>query len=125
MSQEGFDILKKDCVNSGLCVECGACAAVCPTNAITMKRYPWGYNPEIDGRCSDQECRLCNTVCPAAEIPVSKIEERFFGRRANKVESEKRVGVIRGVFTGYTCKEDIRGVAVSRRNYNQHPYSCA
>ena len=30
----GFDKLKQECIQHGLCVECGACAAVCPEKAI-------------------------------------------------------------------------------------------
>ncbi|GAG33447.1 unnamed protein product, partial [marine sediment metagenome] len=28
--QEGIKKLEDECINTGLCVECGACATVCP-----------------------------------------------------------------------------------------------
>lgn len=59
MSQEGFDLLKRERINSGLCVECGACVVLCPTEAIVVKDYPWGGNPELVGKCVDGLCRPC------------------------------------------------------------------
>jgi len=108
MSQEGFDLLKKDCINSGLCVECGACAVVCPTGAIAMKEYDWGRNPELIGRCPEEKCDLCRQVCAAREVPVTASEEKFMGRRRKLDTYEKNVGVIREVFTGCATAQDIR-----------------
>jgi len=113
MSQEGFDLLKKECINSGLCVECGACAVVCPTGAVELKRYSWGRNPELIGACLEKECSLCHRACPAADIPLSQIEEKFFGRKRNATKLEEAVGVVRSVYTGYALDREIHDQAVS------------
>ena len=82
MNRNSFNQLEDECINSGLCVECGACAAICPKHAIEMKRYSWGNNPELCAEC-DENCDLCTRVCPARVQPLRKVEEKFFGRAEN------------------------------------------
>lgn len=106
-------MLKRECINTGLCVECGACAVVCPTEAIALREYPWGRNPELVGKCVDGPCRLCYLPCPAREVPTSKIEERVFGRRRKPTLPEKEIGVIRSAHLGYSPTPEIHGKAVS------------
>lgn len=113
MSQEGFDRLKRDCINSGLCVVCGACQVVCPTRAITMKRYSWGLNPELDGRCADETCTRCADVCPAREVPIAKIERTFFGRAAGGDGLPPELGVIRNVYSGHANDPEVHAASVS------------
>jgi ferredoxin len=49
------------------CFQCGACTAVCPTGALSIKR------PEMEvlfdkGKCS--ACELCVVACPAQAMEV-------------------------------------------------------
>ena len=49
------------------CYQCGACTAVCPTGALSIRR------PEMEvlfdtGRCS--ACELCVAACPARAMEV-------------------------------------------------------
>ena len=46
------------------CCGCTACFAICPQNAINMKRDHEGFEyPVIDeNKCTD--CTLCEDVCP-------------------------------------------------------------
>ena len=97
----GFDKLKQECIQHGLCVECGACAAVCPEKAIEFKRYSWGNNPELCKECKDSECDLCVRICPGRTQPLGKIENRFFGRKANELERKLDIGVVRSFYTGF------------------------
>ena len=113
MSQEGFDLLKRDCINSGMCVVCGACQVVCPTKAITMKRYSWGLNPELNGHCVDEPCTRCFDVCPAREVPISRIERTFFGRVAGEDGLPPELGVIRNVYSGHATDPEVHGASVS------------
>lgn len=113
MSQEGFDRLKEECVNTGLCFECGACETVCPSDAIRLKEYPWGRNPELVGPCKEESCDLCFKVCAAKEFPLSKIEERFLGRKRKAEGPESEVGVVRNVCTGYSTDSETREASAS------------
>ena len=113
MSQEGFDLLKKNCINSGLCVECGACELVCPSQAIKLIKYSWGRNPELVGSCIAEPCEKCHNVCPAHKVPLTQIETKFFGRARQKGTIEDKTGVWRSVYTGYALDEEIHNKAVS------------
>ncbi|OQA86638.1 MAG: coenzyme F420-reducing hydrogenase subunit beta [Lentisphaerae bacterium ADurb.Bin242] len=113
MSQEGFDKLKKECIDSGLCFECGLCAAVCPPKAIEMKHYEWGNNPELAGKCADGECTKCFRVCAAKDVLFGKTEETFFGRKRDMNTFEKFGGVIRFSATGCATDPEVRHTGVS------------
>ena len=51
------------------CIGCGACACICPTDALKMVMGQYGYyEPQIDtDKCID--CGKCRSVCPAIEKP--------------------------------------------------------
>lgn len=113
MSQEGFRLLQRECINSGLCYECGLCASVCPAKAIELKMYDWGRNPELIGRCTDEACTRCYDVCAAKLVPVSAMEKRFFGRGRRMDTVEKVGGVCCFVGTGCAVDPEIREIGVS------------
>jgi len=113
MANEGFRLLQRECINTGLCYECGLCAAVCPNKAIELKLYDWGRNPELTGTCVDEACTRCYDVCAAKIVPVSAAEKRFFGRGRNLQSYEKFGGVCRFVGTGCATDPEIREVGVS------------
>lgn len=113
MSQEGFRLLQRECINTGLCYECGLCAAVCPEKAIDLKLYDWGRNPELTGKCCDGSCSKCYDVCAARVVPVGAMEKRFFGRNRDMTTFEKVGGVCRFVGTGCATDPEIRKIGVS------------
>ena len=49
------------------CFQCGACTAVCPTGALSVKR-PEMNVPFDKGKCS--ACELCVVACPAQAMEV-------------------------------------------------------
>ncbi|NHI92238.1 MAG: 4Fe-4S dicluster domain-containing protein [Candidatus Lokiarchaeota archaeon] len=61
-------------VDAHLCVLCGACQAVCPVNAITIK----DDKPNIDdSKCI--HCGLCNYHCPRTNLPLNILKLSFLG----------------------------------------------
>ncbi len=63
-----------------ICIRCGECSTVCPTNAIQMAVFEGGVEgfwtpvlvPRI-GYC-DYSCQACGQVCPVAAIPPLTLE---------------------------------------------------
>ncbi|MBQ9245736.1 Coenzyme F420 hydrogenase/dehydrogenase, beta subunit C-terminal domain [bacterium] len=60
-----------------MCIQCGICAAICPKDAITIKKEKYNYLPDIQDNCIN--CGLCKKVCPQNKqynydenIPVEK-----------------------------------------------------
>ena len=55
--------VKESTLKHGLCVGCGICKAVCPSDAITMVYNVSGeYNPKINDNCI--HCKECVNYCP-------------------------------------------------------------
>lgn len=54
------------------CIGCGACASVCPSDAIEMLCGSFGYyQPKVDAnKCLD--CSKCKNVCPTLNQPMNK-----------------------------------------------------
>ena len=78
-------------VRDHLCHSCGACAAVCPTQAISYQETTGGYLfPKVDAdRCT--ACGLCLHVCPG----------RGLGSTLTDIlPSDPFVGVSQGCFIG-------------------------
>ena len=63
-----------DVVANLLCTNCGTCAGVCSTDALTMRETPGGeIIPELDSSlCTD--CGLCHMVCPQIHMPAGMAE---------------------------------------------------
>ena len=83
---KGIDFLKKQGVsvqsadqelqrNDDLCIHCGACTAVCPTGALSIKRPEMivEFNRE---KCS--VCQLCVVTCPTRSMGFESFSETFF-----------------------------------------------
>lgn len=62
-------------IKKEMCSGCGACAAICPKDAIRMDRNQKGfYHPVVDHKeCI--ECSLCDKVCPEQTLKWRSIEE--------------------------------------------------
>lgn len=54
-----------------LCVSCGACRAVCRSNAIEMTYRGGVFSPSVnEERCT--KCSLCLSICPSYKVDVQK-----------------------------------------------------
>lgn len=62
---------RKAVVNTELCVSCGACAKVCPRDAVAV--YKGMYAQVNKEKCIG--CGLCANTCPASVITVVTVDE--------------------------------------------------
>jgi len=59
-----------------ICLHCGACTAVCPTDALSLRR-PEMFVEFDRKKCS--LCELCVRVCPARAMYIRPTKTVFFG----------------------------------------------
>lgn len=58
-------------VNTGQCVSCGLCSAVCPKSCIVLSQKEGTYLPQIDEeQCI--KCGLCNHICPGNQFDYNR-----------------------------------------------------
>ena len=57
------------------CIHCGACTAVCPTGALSVKRPEMSIAFKLQ-RCS--VCELCVPACPTRAMEIRPTLETFF-----------------------------------------------
>lgn len=58
-------------VNTGQCVSCGLCSAVCPKSCIALNKKEGTYLPQIDEeQCI--KCGLCNHICPGNQFDYNR-----------------------------------------------------
>jgi ferredoxin len=57
------------------CIHCGACTAVCPTGALSIKR-PEMFVVFDQKKCSI--CELCVPACPTRAMKICPTSETFF-----------------------------------------------
>ena len=57
------------------CTHCGACTAVCPTGALSIRRPEMTVVFELE-KCS--VCELCVPACPTRAMKVRPINQTFF-----------------------------------------------
>ena len=90
-------------VDKYLCTSCGACAGLCPNDAIVMQLGRFGnYVPVIDKKhCND--CGLCVRVCPGHSFDYMGHYERLHGALPEHIA----LGTHLGEYVGYTTDEEI------------------
>jgi Fe-S-cluster-containing hydrogenase component 2 len=67
ISKNGCDRMKMQ-VNENLCIGCGACAPVCPVDAIHMEN---GLAVIDQGACT--QCQTCVEACPQGAIAIVEV----------------------------------------------------
>ena len=96
-------------VNHDLCIGCGICAGVCPSNILEMG---WRLNgdlaPSIDGECPPS-CSACLQVCPFTDESSTEdeISELNFGNIANAYKDEEAGYFLKG-YAGYSLTPNHR-----------------
>lgn len=68
--------LPRNTVNNMLdikkCMGCGACASICPKDAIELKYDEWGYYRSYVNEDMCIDCGKCAKICPALTLPEKK-----------------------------------------------------
>lgn len=90
-------------VEDNLCSGCGACYAICPTQAIEMTKTSMGrFSPSVfEERCTD--CGLCRKACPSTD---------YFGLMFPKT-NDPYLGHIENIYTGNSTNPRIHKNAQS------------
>lgn len=77
----GFDKLKEEVINQGICNGCGSCAAVCTANCIRISE---GMPMQIEREASEQElgkicldCGVCMMACPKTTLLLPEVENKW------------------------------------------------
>ncbi len=102
----------KDLNKKYLCMGCGACASICPVNALKMKLKDGQFYPVMDkDKCI--ECGNCIDVCPGISVSLNKLAEKFWPD--NKWNFE--LGRFRKTYIGYSNAFKIKFNSASRREF--------
>jgi coenzyme F420 hydrogenase subunit beta len=95
-----FAELEYDVIDSGACVSCGACAAVCPVDIIKFEDYrPIKVGEEKEG------CNFCYLVCPRTSMEIPAVEKTidFVGHRV------EYLGYLSKIYSAKAVSEKIEG----------------
>ena len=99
----GFSKLQEEIIETGLCTDCGTCAAVCPNNVIAMNYET--EEPELTGKCATR-CQLCYDICPGKDISLPELNRVAFGREPNA--GENLLGVAQVYLKGHAVDPEVR-----------------
>jgi len=96
--KDSYGLLVKDIIRTGICTECGTCAAVCPV-------LEWDYlagQPKLIGKCNG--CGICYNQCPRTITdPVQLMGEFKTGVVSNTNIPEVIGGQDGGTVTSLLC----------------------
>jgi coenzyme F420 hydrogenase subunit beta len=101
-------LILSDIINEGLCLGCGTCAGVCPTDAISMHMSKGLFVPEINQeKCNN--CQLCVRSCPGYSVDFEALGAKIFGEEPNS----KTIGNWIQCYVGHSTNEQLRHYSTS------------
>lgn len=83
---------KKEMTITQTCCGCGACAAICPHQAITVCKNGDGFEHYTIDRTRCVNCGLCQRVCPMTDIiaPDMQDAKTLYAMKSNSVETLRK-----------------------------------
>ncbi len=94
-----FGHLKREVIDSGFCVSCGACVVSCPLHSLGFEET----GPELQGMCN--ACGLCYAQCPQPVFD-DDLKKRIFGDNPSSA-----IGYYKGLYSGKTTSPEIEMIA--------------
>ncbi|MGM0509436.1 MAG: Coenzyme F420 hydrogenase/dehydrogenase, beta subunit C-terminal domain, partial [Fusobacteriota bacterium] len=94
-----------------ICLGCGACETICPTNAIKIKIENNVYQPKVEkDKCI--QCKKCINICPGLEINIEEQSKILFDNQ-NSINNDYVLGRFISNYLGYSTDEKLRYEAAS------------
>lgn len=92
-------------LKNSLCLGCGICEDVCPTQSIEMRKINGEFRPILNKKtCLSIKCGRCLKVCPGIGLNLAKMAEMQFPTEIKN----NYIGRCIGTYTGYSQDDDIR-----------------
>jgi coenzyme F420 hydrogenase subunit beta len=96
-------------VKNNLCLHCGICVGVCPTNSIAIEQKNNRFTPNVNhANCiSDKGCTRCLDTCPGLGVNLKSISSSSQLNDKN-LKTHPLIGKYHQCYTGYSTDEKLR-----------------
>ncbi len=102
---KGFRELEKEVIACDLCVKCGTCIGVCPTETLEFEK-----ETVIDKKGKCIACGMCSKVCPGRNFSWQEWSQKVYGK---EYDSNDVFGMYQDVFNVHAQDSSIRHEAAS------------
>lgn len=99
----------QDVVDWRLCLGCGACSYICPSQNIKLVDIvETGIRPVLNSQSNCADCRECLEVCPSYEVDFGELKRRPDYNCSVDKNTESNWGAITGIWEGHSSDQEIR-----------------
>ncbi len=93
-------------LDNSLCLGCGLCEDICPTNSISVGVLNGEYRPAVDEvNCLESRCGKCLKICPGIGVDINQISSEV---QSDTFYQDVYIGRYVSLYTGYSTDDDIR-----------------
>lgn len=95
-------------VKNNLCLHCGICEGVCPTNSIVIEQSNNSFTPIVNHKSciSDKGCSRCLDTCPGLGVNLKLISSSQLNDK--NVKTHPLIGKYHQCYTGCSTDENLR-----------------